>query len=53
MTRFVAQIRQVNAKNLASNDKSVRVVLDTQDLEALKVGEIPADANVRVTIEAE
>lgn len=53
MAQFLAQVKQVASKNLVSGDKSVRVVLDTQDLGALGVAEIPADSNVRVTIEKE
>ena len=53
MPKFIAQVKQVVSKNLVSSDKSVRVVLDTQDLSALDVADIPADTLVRVTIETE
>jgi len=49
--QFIAVIKQVSAKSLASLDKSYRVILETEDVGALGVGAWPADETVSVHIE--
>lgn len=48
---FIAQIKKVEAKNLASLDKGISILLYTDDVEALDLGKIKSDRNVKVIIQ--
>ena len=51
MALFKAQVRSVQAKTTASQDKEIVLRLVTDDISALEVGAIPSDQLVLVTIE--
>lgn len=48
---FTALVKEVRSKALVSGDKSVRILLETEDLESLKSAMLPSDASVKITIE--
>lgn len=48
---FVAVVKEVKAKTLVSLDKSIRMLLETEDLSVLDIGKWPADETVNVRIE--
>ena len=50
---FLAQVQQVSVKNCKDLSKTTRVTLETTEAVAGLLDQIPADVNVRVTIEAE
>jgi hypothetical protein len=47
---FIAVVKEVKSKALVSLDKSVRVLLETEDVETLELGKWPADETVTVKI---
>lgn len=49
---FIAEIREVKSKKLVSNDLEFSVRLSGESSEILKLGEIPPDQVVKVTIES-
>lgn len=50
MISFTALVKAVNIKALVSGDKSIRIILETEDLRALELGTAPADNTVTVEI---
>lgn len=50
---FLAEIKEVKSKKLASNDISYRIILETNDPKVLALGTLPADELINVTIEPE
>jgi len=49
--RFIAEVKEVQVKKLASNDKGIRIILQGEDENMLEAGNIPGDKTVTVTIE--
>lgn len=49
--KFLAEITEVKAKKTVSLDIEYSVKLRTEDKEALKLGELPADTIVKISIE--
>ena len=47
---FSALVKEVRSKSLVSGDKSVRVLLETEDLKALEAAALPSDGVVQITI---
>lgn len=47
---FQAQIREVRSKILVSNDKEIKIILTTADLNALRLAEIDGDRGIEVSI---
>ena len=50
---FVAEIKEVKSKKLASNDISYRVILETNDPAVLNLGALDADMLVDVSVETQ
>jgi len=48
--KFIAEIKEVKMKKLASLDNSYRITLETDDKNILELGKIPADEVVEVDI---
>jgi len=51
VAQFVGVVKEVKAKSLVSLDKSYRVVIETEDVNALGIGAWPANETVSVHIE--
>lgn len=49
--KFNAEMKEVKASKLASNDMGARLVLLTDEMTVLSLGMLPADALLKVTVE--
>jgi hypothetical protein len=50
---FLAEIKKVEAKKLASLDMEIRLTVATDETKVLDLGKIPSDQAVKVTVETE
>lgn len=53
MPAFLGRIRQLSVRNTVDLAKTSRLTIDTEEPIAALLDGIPADVNVKVTIEAE
>ena len=50
MKTFIAELKQVQARKLVSNDMEFRIILITDDSSVLELGKIPPDELIEVLI---
>lgn len=51
--KFLAEIRQVVIKKLITNDKEIRILLNTSDLASIELARIPSEEIIQVEIKTE
>lgn len=48
---FVAEVKEVKSKKLASNDVGYTIILHTDDMKVLSLGTLDGDVLLKVTVE--